>query len=49
MVEELGRLLETIPADKLGFVATGAGAEQAYAGYGYGGYGYRRHEQAVEA
>jgi Mrp family chromosome partitioning ATPase len=36
---ELHRLLETTPAHKLGFVVTGAEAEEGY-GYGYG-YGYQ--------
>ena len=38
---ELERLLETMPAHKLGFVVTGAEAEEGY-GYGYGGYYYHR-------
>ena len=41
MLTELHRLLETMPAHKLGFVVTGAEAEDAY-GYGYGGYYYYR-------
>jgi Mrp family chromosome partitioning ATPase len=40
MLTEVHRLLETVPALKLGFVATGAESEEGYgAGYGYG-YGY---------
>jgi Mrp family chromosome partitioning ATPase len=40
---ELERLLETMPAHKLGFVVTGAEAEEGYGyGYGYGGYAYHR-------
>ncbi len=38
VVEELRRVLETAPIVKLGFVVTGASAEEGY-GYGYG-YGY---------
>ena len=38
---ELERLLETMPANKLGFVVTGAEEEEGY-GYGYGGYHYHR-------
>lgn len=37
MLSELHRLLETMPAAKLGFVVTGAEAEEGY-GYGYGYY-----------
>jgi Mrp family chromosome partitioning ATPase len=40
---ELERLLETMPAHKLGFVVTGAEEEEGYgSGYGYGGYHYHR-------
>jgi hypothetical protein len=39
MLAELRRLLETMPASKLGFVVTGAESEELY-GYGYGGYYY---------
>lgn len=41
MLTELHRLLETMPAHKLGFVVTSAEAEDSY-GYGYGGYYYYR-------
>ncbi|MGH2883791.1 MAG: CpsD/CapB family tyrosine-protein kinase, partial [Solirubrobacteraceae bacterium] len=41
MLTELKRLLDTMPANKLGFVVTGAEAEEDY-GYGYGGYHYYR-------
>jgi capsular exopolysaccharide synthesis family protein len=41
ILAELGRLLETMPAHKLGFIVTGAEAEEGY-GYGYGGYYYHR-------
>jgi len=44
MLGELNRLLETMPANKLGFIATGAEAEESY-GYAYG-YGY--HPRAYE-
>lgn len=37
MLNELRRVLDNCPADKLGFVLTGA---QLESGYGYGGYGY---------
>ena len=37
MLNELHRVLETCPAQKLGFVVTGSNLED---GYGYGGYGY---------
>jgi hypothetical protein len=39
MLSELRRLLDTMPAAKLGFVVTGAEAEESF-GYGYGGYYY---------
>ena len=49
MLTELERLLETMPAIKLGFVATGAEAEEGYgAGYGYG-YGYASQHEPVQA
>jgi Mrp family chromosome partitioning ATPase len=38
MLNELRRVLEGVPVDKLGFVLTGAGLRDGY-GYGYG-YGY---------
>jgi len=41
MLAELNRLLETVPAIKLGFVVTGAEADEAY-GSKYGGYYYSR-------
>jgi Mrp family chromosome partitioning ATPase len=37
MLTEIHRMIETSPARVLGFVVTGAEAEE---GYGYGGYGY---------
>jgi len=41
ILTELRRVLESCPANKLGFVLTGANLEDSY-GYGYGaGYGYR--------
>jgi succinoglycan biosynthesis transport protein ExoP len=39
MLNELRRVLESCPAEKLGFVVTGAHLEDGYA-YGYGGYYY---------
>ena len=39
MLNELRRVLESCPAEKLGFVVTGAHLEDGY-GYGYGGYYY---------
>ena len=41
ILTELARLLETMPAHKLGFIVTGAEAEEGY-GYDYGGYYYHR-------
>jgi Mrp family chromosome partitioning ATPase len=41
MLAEMHRLLETMPTVKLGFVVTGAEAEESY-GNGYGGYYYHR-------
>jgi Mrp family chromosome partitioning ATPase/capsular polysaccharide biosynthesis protein len=41
MIAELKRLLDTMPATKLGFVLTGAESEESY-GQGYGGYYYYR-------
>jgi succinoglycan biosynthesis transport protein ExoP len=38
MLKELRRVLDTLPAEKLGFVLTGAEQEESYA---YGGYAYR--------
>ena len=43
VLKELARVLETVPAEKLGFVLTGAKFEE---GYGYAG--YRRDEHGVE-
>lgn len=40
VLAELRRVLERCPADKLGFVLTGASLDEGY-GYGYGGYYYR--------
>jgi succinoglycan biosynthesis transport protein ExoP len=49
MLRELRRALEASPATKLGFVVTGAEAEESYgrAGYGYG-YGVTKDEEQVE-
>jgi Mrp family chromosome partitioning ATPase len=44
LLNELRRVLESCPADKLGFVVTGAHLEEGY-GYGYGGYYYRTPER----
>jgi polysaccharide biosynthesis transport protein len=41
MLVELKRLLDTMPAHKLGFIVAGAETEEGY-GYGYGGYHYYR-------
>jgi succinoglycan biosynthesis transport protein ExoP len=46
MLAELARQLAHAPARKLGFVATGAGEEQTYDGYGYGRYYASAYEQA---
>ena len=47
MLNEVGRVLASAPAAKLGFVITGAGADRGYGdefGYGYGyGYGHGSH------
>lgn len=43
MLKELQRILDACPAAKLGFVLTGAEAED---GYGYGGYYSRAHRRA---
>jgi succinoglycan biosynthesis transport protein ExoP len=45
MVNELRRLLETMPALKLGFVVTGAEAEESYGAYGYGVNYYRPYDR----
>jgi hypothetical protein len=47
MLAEVRRLLDTVPALKLGFVATGAEAEEGY-GYGYR-YGYAYAPQSYQA
>jgi succinoglycan biosynthesis transport protein ExoP len=47
MMAELRRLLDAMPAAKLGFVVTGAESEESY-GDGYGGYYQRPYEQRVE-
>jgi non-specific protein-tyrosine kinase len=51
MVNELKRLLHTMPALKLGFVLTGAEGEESYGTYGYAGNYYRpyerRHKEAL--
>jgi non-specific protein-tyrosine kinase len=44
MLVELRRLLEAMPASKLGFVVTGAESEEVH-GYGYGGYDYLPYER----
>jgi polysaccharide biosynthesis transport protein len=51
MLTELKRLLDTMPAHKLGFVVTGAEAEESYGGYGYGpqAYAYTHRETKVES
>jgi succinoglycan biosynthesis transport protein ExoP len=41
MLVELKRLLDTMPANKLGFIVAGAETGEGY-GYGYGGYRYYR-------
>jgi non-specific protein-tyrosine kinase len=43
MVTELQRLLATMPAEKLGFVVTGAESEESYGSYGY--YYYRPYDR----
>jgi Mrp family chromosome partitioning ATPase len=45
MVSELKRLLQTMPALKLGFVVTGAEAEDSYGSYGYGVNYYRPYDR----
>ena len=45
MLRELGRIIESAPTTKLGYVVTGARGGGAYSGgygygYGKGGYGY---------
>ena len=45
MINELKRLLDTMPALKLGFVVTGAEGEESYGSYGYGGYYYRPYDR----
>jgi Mrp family chromosome partitioning ATPase len=39
MLRELSRMLDSVPATKLGYVVTGSQRESGY-GYGYGAYGY---------
>jgi polysaccharide biosynthesis transport protein len=46
MLRELRRVLDASPAQKLGFVVTGAEVEEGY-GYGYGGY-HRRYAATTE-
>ncbi len=45
MLDEVRRLLDAVPAEKLGFVVTGGGTDDGY-GYGYG-YGYARPQTAL--
>jgi len=45
MVNELSRLLRTMPALKLGFVVTGAEGEESYGTYGYAGNYYRPYDR----
>lgn len=45
MLTEMRRLLDRSPAEQLGFIVTGAQAEE---GYGYGGYYYGAYERAEE-
>ena len=46
MLNELRRVLDSCPAEKLGFILTGAHLESGYGyGYGYGGYHYRPTER----
>jgi hypothetical protein len=47
MLAELRRLLDNMPATVLGFVVTGAEAEESY-GDGYGGYYARPYERKLE-
>jgi Mrp family chromosome partitioning ATPase/capsular polysaccharide biosynthesis protein len=48
MLSEFKRLLAAMPSSKLGFVVTGAEAEETY-GYGYGaGYYYRSYDRRAE-
>ena len=50
MLEELRRVLDSIPAEKLGFVLTGAELEAGYGyGYGFGYYGRREDEVGLRA
>jgi hypothetical protein len=50
MLRELRRLLDAIPAAKLGFIITGVPEEEGYGlGYGYGyGYGYPSGKRLAE-
>jgi Mrp family chromosome partitioning ATPase/capsular polysaccharide biosynthesis protein len=41
MLKELRRVLDAVPAEKLGFVVTGAEQEDSYVGYGLYAYRYR--------
>jgi Mrp family chromosome partitioning ATPase len=44
MLKELRRVLDAVPARKLGFVLTGANQEESYGGYGAYSYRYHSHE-----
>lgn len=44
MLSELKRQLDTMPAEKLGFILTGAEVEETYGDYGYGYYYARPYE-----
>jgi hypothetical protein len=48
MLTELKRLLDTMPAEKLGFIVTGAEEEESY-GSDYGGYYYARSSERQQA
>jgi Mrp family chromosome partitioning ATPase len=47
MLKELRRVLDAVPAGKLGFVLTGANQEESYGGYGAYSYRYHAYETRV--
>jgi succinoglycan biosynthesis transport protein ExoP len=48
LLKEMRRVLDTLPAEKLGFILTGAEQEESYAGYGAYAYRYRTYTRRTK-